>query len=69
MPTYHYCCESCQETFAHTKRMHEAVPSTCPQCGHEGLKQVIMQGNFHLKGQGWYVDGYDQPVTEEGVAS
>ena len=69
MPTYHYRCESCHELFDHTKRMHDPSPSVCPACGGGVVKQVIMQGNFHLKGQGWYEDGYDQPVTSEGVAS
>lgn len=58
MPTYVYQCPECQVKFECVHRMSEAGPSSCQSCHAQGLVRVITQGNFVLKGEGWYNDGY-----------
>lgn len=68
MPIYEYECEKCGHKFDHMMRMDDPNPS-CPHvpeasngskpepCGGD-TKKLISQGTFHLKGGGWYKDGY-----------
>lgn len=57
MPVYEYQCKECghiQEAF---QKISEPPLETCPQC-KGGLKKLISQSSFHLKGSGWYVTDY-----------
>ncbi len=57
MPLYAYRCEKCGNEEEHIQRFSDDPITECSACG--GLtKRVISAGAFHLKGGGWYADGY-----------
>lgn len=60
MPIYEYECGGCDKTFEVSQRLSEAPLSDCPDCGGE-VKKLISTSAFHLKGGGWYADGYSGP--------
>ena len=56
MPIYVYRCLKCDNLFDVLATMEAPAPP-CPRC--EGLtKKQVTGGNFNLKGNGWYRDGY-----------
>ena len=58
MPTYEYQCNSCDEEFELRRKRKEPSPVVCPACGKEDCKKLISASSFHLKGGGWYDEGY-----------
>lgn len=58
MPTYNYRCDSCGHEFEVVQKISESPLSHCPDCQAETLRKVISNGNFQLKGKGWFKDGY-----------
>ena len=58
MPTYEYVCDACHKGWELEQRMSEDAIKKCPKCGKMKAHRVISQGNFILKGGGWYADGY-----------
>jgi putative FmdB family regulatory protein len=57
MPIYVYECGSCHEREEHMQSMSDPPKETCAKCGGK-LERVITASAFHLKGGGWYKDGY-----------
>lgn len=57
MPIYEYQCLSCQAVFEEWQTGFEDKDMECPECGGES-KRLISHSSFHLKGSGWYADGY-----------
>ncbi|MEN8258133.1 MAG: FmdB family zinc ribbon protein [Thermodesulfobacteriota bacterium] len=57
MPIYEYECEECHKVTEMCQSMSEAPLATCPECDGS-VKKLISQSAFHLKGGGWYADGY-----------
>jgi putative FmdB family regulatory protein len=51
-----YECKDCGKVIEIWERFDE-VPDKCPRCCGE-LVSVISKSTFHLKGDGWAVDGY-----------
>jgi putative FmdB family regulatory protein len=58
MPIYEYECRSCGGREEHVQPMAEAPITRCATCGTDALERVISASAFHLKGGGWYKDGY-----------
>jgi len=58
MPTYSYRCDPCNFEFERVQRMTEDAIRECPQCHKDTVRRQISQGNFILKGGGWYSDLY-----------
>ena len=58
MPNYDYECQSCGHTFETSQRITEKALTDCPQCKQPKLQRLISAPAFHLKGGGWYKDGY-----------
>lgn len=58
MPTYEYLCGGCGEKFEREQRITEDPIKKCVHCGKLKAKRLITQGNFILKGGGWYSDLY-----------
>ena len=62
MPIYEYKCENCGHEFEEMLHFSERdiplnTPCSFPTCdGKVHLKMSL--GSFHLKGGGWYKDGY-----------
>lgn len=70
MPIYEYTCPKCGE-FEITQRITEPPLKRCPTC-RSGVKKLISQTSFQLKGSGWYVTDYARKSggeTTEGKGS
>ncbi len=66
MPTYTYRCETCEEVFEIKQRITEDPLENKPDCEKEecSVQRIITNGNFILKGAGWYRDGYSSKKKE-----
>ena len=68
MPIYEYKCENCGHEFEEMLHFSERdnpinTPCPFPTCaGKVHLKMSL--GSFHLKGSGWYKDGYGKNKQE-----
>jgi putative FmdB family regulatory protein len=58
MPIYEYQCNSCEHTFEEWQKMSDPRVETCPSCGKNEVERLVSATAFHLKGGGWYADGY-----------
>lgn len=58
MPIYEYECRKCG-IFDYAHAMSARPLARCPQCRSKVTK-LISASAFHLKGGGWYADGYDR---------
>lgn len=68
MPIYEYKCSSCQKIFEVFQRITEDPLTSCPDC-HGSVKKLVSMSAFHLKGGGWYADGYSSSRGNGGTAS
>ena len=57
MPIYEYECEECHKLTEAWQNHSDEPLTTCPECSGP-LKKLISMSSFHLKGGGWYADGY-----------
>ncbi len=64
MPIYEYECPACEEVIEVQQRISEDPLSTCPDCGGE-VKKLVSMSSFHLKGGGWYSDGYSSASKDK----
>ena len=59
MPIYEYRCQACDTELEVLQSISADPLSECPECeAPEGLKRLISQTSFVLKGTGWYVTDY-----------
>ncbi len=58
MPIYEYQCEECKEELEVIQKVSDDPIETCPSCQNNTLKKKTSMSAFHLKGGGWYKDGY-----------
>ena len=67
MPIYEYKCENCGHEFEemlHFSERDNPINAPCPNsirplCGGKVHLKMSL-GSFHLKGSGWYKDGYGE---------
>jgi len=65
MPVYEYECNECGKSFEIQQRMADGPLTNCPDCDG-ALKKLMSMSSFHLKGGGWYADGYaSKPATTD----
>ncbi|WP_417916760.1 FmdB family zinc ribbon protein [Candidatus Electronema sp. JC] len=57
MPVYEYRCSACERVFEVQQKISDPPLTTCSECGG-GVKKLVSASAFHLKGGGWYADGY-----------
>jgi putative FmdB family regulatory protein len=70
MPIYEYICEKCHKKEEIIQRFGEEAPEVCPACSARGsLKKTVTTGSFHLKGGGWYKDGYASTKKPDATKS
>ena len=67
MPLYEYKCEDCEKVFEEMLHFSERdnpinAPCSFPTCGGKVHLKMSL-GSFHLKGGGWYKDGYGKTVS------
>ena len=58
MPIYDYLCQECGKAQQHFVRNRNDYKPCCKHCGSHVLVRQLSQTAFHLKGDGWYHDGY-----------
>lgn len=68
MPIYEYECGSCHNVIEVTQSISEEPLTSCPDCSGT-LKKIISMSAFHLKGGGWYADGYSSNSAKCGKSS
>jgi putative FmdB family regulatory protein len=57
MPIYEYQCDNCQQVTEAWQSLADEPLNTCQACAGS-LRKLISRSSFHLKGGGWYADGY-----------
>ena len=58
MPIYEYKCDVCEEITEEFDKITSTTKTIeCSLCGQPANKFMSL-GSFHLKGAGWYKDGY-----------
>jgi len=67
MPIYAYRCGACGAEEEHIQRFSDPPMKKCQSCGGK-LARVVTAAAFHLKGGGWYKDGYATARPEGGKA-
>lgn len=58
MPIYEYLCKSCGYDFEEVQKFSDPSLEECPDCGKNSAERQVSMSSFHLKGVGWYKDGY-----------
>jgi len=64
MPIYEYLCASCGFQFEEVQKFNDPPLEECPNCGEKSASRQVSMSSFHLKGSGWYKDGYSNKSTE-----
>lgn len=67
MPIYEYLCISCGYQFEEVQKFNEPSLEECPDCGKNSAKRQVSMSAFHLKGGGWYKDGYSGKSAESEI--
>ena len=67
MPIYAYRCKKCGSEEEHIQKMSDPPIKKCSACGGK-LERLVSPAAFHLKGGGWYKDGYasTKPGSSDG---
>ncbi len=68
MPVYEYECNECMKTFEVQQRMADTPLTNCPDCDG-AMKKLMSMSSFHLKGGGWYADGYASKAADKSKSS
>ena len=64
MPIYEYGCAECGYEFEEMQKLRDPPLQDCPQCEQPAAQRKISISAFHLKGGGWYKDGYGNNKPE-----
>jgi putative FmdB family regulatory protein len=67
MPIYAYRCSKCGADTEYIQKFSDPPMSVCEACGGP-LARAVTAAAFHLKGGGWYKDGYASAKAEGGDA-
>lgn len=67
MPIYAYKCLDCGEEAEYIQKFSDPPMTECESCGGRIEKQITAAA-FHLKGGGWYKDGYASSKSGAGDA-
>lgn len=60
MPIYEYGCSDCGAVFELMQKISDSPATECVNCGGSRVEKLMSTGAFHLKGGGWYSDGYSK---------
>ena len=69
MPIYEFRCVECDEVSEEMLSFKDKTKTIkCPICNSKS-ERIMSLGSFHLKGSGWYKDGYGKRnASKEEVA-
>jgi putative FmdB family regulatory protein len=65
MPIYAYRCQTCGADAEYIQKFSDPPVTVCEACGG-ALERAVTAAAFHLKGGGWYKDGYASAKAEGG---
>ena len=65
MPIYEYGCQQCGYDFEEMRKFSDPPIESCPECGSLEAKRKVSVSAFHLKGGGWYKDGYGVKAEDD----
>jgi putative FmdB family regulatory protein len=68
MPIYEYECARCGQIEEAIQKFSDRPLNKCSHCSGK-LHRLISQSAFHLKGAGWYADGYADKPRKNSKAS
>lgn len=68
MPVYEYECPACEKVFEVHQGINDSPLTSCSVCGGK-VKKIISMSAFHLKGGGWYSDGYASASAPASTSS
>ena len=68
MPIYEYECAQCGRIEEAIQKFSDRPLTKCSHCSGK-LHRLISQSAFHLKGSGWYADGYADKPRKKAKAS
>ncbi len=69
MPIYEYVCHACDKEFEEMQKFSDDPLTDCNECGAQGqVERKVSRSAFHLKGGGWYKDGYGSSKAETSEA-
>lgn len=68
MPIYAYRCLQCEAEPEYIQKMSDEPITVCEACGGQLVRKVTA-ASFHLKGGGWYKDGYASTKPGDGGKS
>ncbi len=68
MPIYEYECPACEKVFEVHQGINDNPLTSCSVCGGD-VKKIVSMSSFHLKGGGWYSDGYASGSSAQGGVS
>ena len=60
MPLKEYICLKCSNMFEVLELISNKKKTKCPKCNSIRVNSLISKSTFHLKGEGWYKDGYQK---------
>jgi putative FmdB family regulatory protein len=63
MPIYEYECRKCG-IFEYSQSITEDPLKRCPAC-RSAVTKLLSAGAFHLRGGGWYSDGYQKKAADK----
>ena len=69
MPIYEYVCQSCGKEFEEMQRFSDAPLEQCLCEEKAPVQRKVSKSAFHLKGSGWYKDGYGSAKPESSSDS
>tara|TARA_R100000008_G_C3571543_1_gene162473 strand:- start:665 stop:856 length:192 start_codon:yes stop_codon:yes gene_type:complete len=58
MPLYNFKCSKCDHMMELMIKANDYEDRMCPKCRRLMKRQFPSGGDFKLKGDGWYKDGY-----------
>lgn len=65
MPIYAYRCSKCGADEEYIQKFDDPPMTVCEACGGP-LARAVTAAAFHLKGGGWYKDGYASSKSDGG---
>lgn len=62
MPLYDFECKTCDIAFERQCKIAEKDKTTCPKCGGDDVKQLIVPPTVILFHAGWYEHFTSEPI-------
>jgi putative FmdB family regulatory protein len=68
MPIYEYECRQCGNIEEAIQKFSDKPLTICKHCSGN-LSKLVSQSSFHLKGAGWFADGYSDKSTNKTASA